>query len=438
MNAGRSFRPWTIAIIAVLSLGAGFGLGWWRGIKSARAPFGEPRDMASWYESRFDRIPQTAFMAGAFDADFLLDQFIDTNLGLLPVSASSESLRATLSGASVEYFGVDFTRVDRALFWLTADDRSVAVFLEGDLSGELVGDPVSGTPGLVEIAGDVFAARVKGGLLLGSREGVAGGLAVESGKGIAIAGDEAAKTAHAGALTSTGGGAFVITVRPSAAELGKNTAFQGLAGVAVAFRSDGSTSVVATGTSAALDGLKAQADMAMALAKGALGKELAEAKTKAKESPTEDERWAVLGLTFASAKLDDLLAYAKVERQGDVLRLDAAGPAGALAMYLGAIGTLSFQSFTRATERAQVTREQITVSKLARDVDLYRAEKNTLPEKLSDLAADGFVPKADLVDQWGKPFAYEKDASRASGFRVCSGGQDGMVGTDDDLCAPAE
>ncbi len=438
MNVARSFRPWTIAIIAVLSLGAGFGLGWWRGVKSALAPFGEPRDMASWYESRFDRIPQTAFVAGAFDADFLLDQFIDTNLGLLPVSASSESLRATLSGASVEYFGVDFTRVDRALFWFSAGNRSVAVFLEGDLPGELIGEAVSGTPGLVEIAGDVFAARVKGGLLLGSREGVGGGLAVESGKGIAIAGDEAAKTAHAGALTSTGGGAFVITVRPAASELGKSAAFQGLAGVAVAFRSDGSTSVVATGTSAALDGLKAQADMAMAMAKGALGKELTEAKAKAKESPTEDERWAVLGLTLASAKLDDLLAYAKLERQGDVLRLDAAGPAGALAMYLGALGTLSFQSFTRAAQTAQLAREQVMVSKLASTVDLYRAEKNALPEKLSDLATDGTLSHRDLVDQWGKPFAYEKDASLPSGYRVCSGGQDGMVGTDDDLCAPAE
>ncbi|MBT9558600.1 MAG: type II secretion system protein GspG [Myxococcales bacterium] len=438
MNVARSFRPWTLAIIAALSLGAGFGLGWWRGQKNARAPFGEPRDMASWYESRFDRIPQSAFLAGAFDADFLLDQLIDRNLGLFPVSATSESLRASLAGASVEYFGVDFTRVDRALFWITADDRRVVVFLEGDLPGELVGEVVSGTPGLLEMAGDVFAARVKGGLLLGTRDGVADGLAVESGKGIAIAGDAAAKAAHAGALTATGGGAVIMTFRPSASELGEIAPFQGLSGGAVAFRSDGSTSVVATGTASALDGLKAQADMAIAIARGALGKELGEAKAKAKESPMEDERWAVLALTFASAKLDDLLAYAKLERQGDVLRLDAAGPAGALAMYLGALGSLSFRSFSRVATRAQAATDQLTARRLSNAVELYRVEKNALPEKLTDLAADGSVPKADLVDQWGNAFGYEKDPTRTSGYRICSGGRDGMVGTDDDLCAPSE
>ena len=438
MNAARHFRPWTIAITLVLSLGAGFGLGWWRGVKAARAPFGEPRDIASWYESRFDTIPQTAFLAGAFDADFVIDQLIDTNLGLLPVSASSESLRATLSATSLEYFGVDFTRVDRAVFWATSAHKGVAIFLEGELPGDLIGEAVAGMPGLVELAGDVFAGRVKGGLLLGTRDGVAEGLAVASGKGIAISGDEGAKSSHSGALSETGGGAVVMTFRPASSDFGDIEAFQGVSGVAVSFRSDGSTSAAAVGTASALDGLKAQADLAVGLARGALVKELADAKAKAKESTMEDERWAVLGLTFASAKLEDLLSYAKLERKGDALRLDAAGPAGAFAMYFGALGSISLQGFTRAAERAQVATGFATVSRLSAAVDMYRVRKDGLPGALAELVGDGALSDRDLVDQWGRAFRYEKDPTRTPGYQICSGGPDGMVGTDDDLCGPGE
>ncbi len=77
---------------------------------------------------------------------------------------------------------------------------------------------------------------------------------------------------------------------------------------------------------------------------------------------------------------------------------------------------------------AELTRTNLAT--LARAIEFFAGTEGRLPDDLNDLAKARILG-ATTTDAWSRPIRYERLSD--SSFRLTSTGQDGRLGTDDDI-----
>ncbi len=75
---------------------------------------------------------------------------------------------------------------------------------------------------------------------------------------------------------------------------------------------------------------------------------------------------------------------------------------------------------------------KIQVSMTAKALDSYYVANRAYPDRLEALLEDGLLEQRQLEDPWKQPLTYRKTGDRS--YELCSGGEDGRVGSADDIC----
>ena len=111
------------------------------------------------------------------------------------------------------------------------------------------------------------------------------------------------------------------------------------------------------------------------------------------------------------------------------------GSLQALVIALAALGilTLRLNPYTpwrlaadsHDTELLKTHASRNRLERVEQSIQAFYLDRGSMPESLEDLASGGYLPRADLLDPWGQPYAYRVDRSA---YEIVSRGPGSGVG----------
>ena len=75
------------------------------------------------------------------------------------------------------------------------------------------------------------------------------------------------------------------------------------------------------------------------------------------------------------------------------------------------------------------------IGNISKALDMYYMRNTELPQSLEALVEAGTLKAEQLQDPWKKPYQYNVVGTR--NYKLCSGGEDGAIGGNDDVCNDA-
>ena len=128
-------------------------------------------------------------------------------------------------------------------------------------------------------------------------------------------------------------------------------------------------------------------------------------------------------------------AGAAPQHAGRVRWMSLSLQAAVIAMAVLGVVTLRLNPFTpwrlaadsHDTELLKTYASRNRLERVEQSLQAYYLDRGSMPDSLQDLALGGYLPPADLVDPWGRPYAYRYDPSA---FEIASRGEGGEIGND--------
>jgi general secretion pathway protein G len=99
------------------------------------------------------------------------------------------------------------------------------------------------------------------------------------------------------------------------------------------------------------------------------------------------------------------------------------------------IGTAVAFGVIPALAGAQEDAAKTAIGNISKALDMYYMRNTELPQSLEALVEAGTLKAEQLQDPWKKPYQYNVVGTR--NYKLCSGGEDGAIGGNDDVCNDA-
>jgi general secretion pathway protein G len=99
------------------------------------------------------------------------------------------------------------------------------------------------------------------------------------------------------------------------------------------------------------------------------------------------------------------------------------------------IGTAVAFGVIPALAGAQEDAAKTAIGNISKALDMYYMRNTELPQSLEALVEAGTLKAEQLQDPWKKPYQYSVVGTR--NYKLCSGGEDGAIGGNDDVCNDA-
>jgi general secretion pathway protein G len=96
------------------------------------------------------------------------------------------------------------------------------------------------------------------------------------------------------------------------------------------------------------------------------------------------------------------------------------------------IGTAVAFGVIPALAGAQEDAAKTAIGNISKALDMYYMRNTELPQSLEALVEAGTLKAEQLQDPWKKPYQYNVVGTR--NYKLCSGGEDGAMGGNDDVC----
>lgn len=96
------------------------------------------------------------------------------------------------------------------------------------------------------------------------------------------------------------------------------------------------------------------------------------------------------------------------------------------------IGTAVAFGVIPALAGAQEDAAKTQISQISKALDMYYMRNSELPQSLDALVENETLKAEQLQDPWKKPFKYQIIGTRK--YSLCSGGENGSIGGNDDIC----
>ncbi len=315
------------------------GLGWWAG-KTMAAPSGP--DLKDFHLEHLAQAPEQGSVVMSFDAEWILDALIDKNMGLFEAK-DPEGTRAALSAAGKKHLGIDLLAAKRAQLWMAPSRGMVGLWLEGDFDGSLKGEAAEYAGRTVaRMPSGAYMAKLNDGLLIGDERGLQATLDLAAGEAKSV--DVAL---HEKALDEVDDGSLIVSFGGEAAlPMGGD-----VEGGAVALEPTGTFTSAIIGKPTALARMAGSVLEAHDKARDAIS----EALERFREvGPAE----AVLPLTLAKHKLEDVFAVVEIEHDGELLTAQSEGRGGLVAIYIATTAATAYTYFLRAKSQMEMMRIQ--------------------------------------------------------------------------------
>lgn len=106
---------------------------------------------------------------------------------------------------------------------------------------------------------------------------------------------------------------------------------------------------------------------------------------------------------------------------------------------IGIVATVVAVGVVGYLEDAKIETTKTLVNNVAKGVSSFTITHKKLPESLEDLLEKKYIKKNQLKDPWDQDLDYNKgNTNNIDDFELCSGGPDGSLGGDDDICADSD
>ncbi|MDX2146063.1 MAG: type II secretion system protein GspG [Planctomycetota bacterium] len=103
-------------------------------------------------------------------------------------------------------------------------------------------------------------------------------------------------------------------------------------------------------------------------------------------------------------------------------------------LILGVLTAVAAVSLGGFSSRAKVRATRVTMDVVRNALETYKTEKNTYPPSLETLVSAKYLDETKKpMDGWDQRFRYQVPGRNGKPFDLLSVGEDGQVGTEDDL-----
>jgi len=357
------------------------------------------RTAAELLKGAADVIPATAGAVFVSDTrSIVLTALTQGAAGLLPPLEDPEAFMKDLGGVSKRFIGLDLTKIDHAVAYVSVLEKSAAVVIVGDWSDStLKGKPVEveGVEKAVVINGEVVLALVGKHLVIGNPDGVA----LVAGDGKKLAGSDQIKPLLAG-LARVADGPIAVALAANLEKLAPlmkgKMPVEGIGEVQAVSMGSTLAGVIAASVTAdegTRKTIRGHADKALDMARGYF--EMAASKIETTKRPEE----AMLGV-IAKHMGPAALSMLSIDDDGESLTFKLKG-VGQSAAVIGVLSAVAVPAFLKYMKRAKTSEAIDSLDRLYKGASVFYSSPRVDPATGSKLPC-AFPPTAESTPK-GSP-----------------------------------